>query len=373
MSLISADSLRSFRALADRVNVGIIAIADKNGLPIVFVSKLENILGYTETDLLGKTFARLLPVNIRPRHKALMESFKEAEGSDVSRGMNSDRTVQALHKDGSEIEISVSISYHQSMDENIPGLYLAFIQDPLNLKAKKSELHNLKLDFNSVIYEGKNLAATAKKAIAKKVAASGGVIGFIVWILTQITPLGTAIKAAVSAFKWGVVNEQTDNIGVYRKIDDEERSAKLREIETVIRRYSPKIIGVAYYRFVEYGIDRTQLRYVDDSGLGEEIWYYDMADNNLILTDDELRSLKQQDCILKRNGGFIPSRKDEYKFNVIFCPTIEMTTDPTNPTLKAIKTKAVVGLGVDSSVNELEPYATLLWRLAVPNLENINP
>lgn len=367
--VISADLLITLEAFAQTIALGVICIADEPGKPIKFTSKVEDVFGYESGELIGKPFDTLLPASVKERHDKLMERFKEEANSSTNRSMNANNKVKGLQKNGSLVSITVSISYHPPGSSGIPGMFLALIQDPEKDDITE-QFESVQTVFTTLLRPGVKAVKQTRTALARKVAATGGIFGFIAWFLTQVTPIGTAARAAYTAFNWKVNNNTEADVGVYEVVNDETRFDKLVAIERELKRYSNQVIAVAYFRLQDYGLGERQLKYVIDSSTETEVWFYDITDENLRLTSADLTTLSQHECILKKDAGFFPKYPERGKFSVIFCPTLKVVKNPNNPNLKRIETVNVAGVAVSSSVTDMEPLATLFWRL-LPNLENM--
>lgn len=215
----------------------------------------------------------------------------------------------------------------------------------------------------------------AISAITKKIAASGGIIGFLVWILTQITPLGSAIKGAVAAWKWDAGHPNNNGeLKVFNVINEDDRYKNSISIRDEMQRIYPKVVGVGFF-VIDEEIDTTSfLRYITDSGAspntpeGQEIWFYDLN-----LSRDEFKSLSQFDCIFREKGAYFPGNPDVEKkekviLNVVLCPVIKSVPDKRNKNLQVFTLNGVAGVAIRD--NNLEPYAGMLFKYT-PNLNNI--
>jgi PAS domain S-box-containing protein len=365
--VISLDLLSTLTSFSVTIDLGVVAVADTDKKEILFASKMETLIGYSDLELVNMSFNELLPVEFRSRHDLIMAAYKLQSDAGQSRNMRTNKAV-AIAKNGDRVPLTVAISYHAGSDK-APGIFLALIRDPDD-KEKIDQFDSVQNVFTSLLKPGVEIVKHTRATIAKKYATTGGIFGFILWTLSQVTPIGTAAKAAYTAFNWKVANSEEADIGVFELVNDETRLEKLQAIESALKKYSTQVIGVAYYRLVEYGLGSKQLKYIADSATTEEVWFFDITENRLILSDKELSALSQQDCILKMNAGYYPSHPEKGKFSLILCPTIKVVKDPNNPGLKRIETVNVAALAIPSSITELEPFATLFWRYLV-NLENL--
>ncbi|MGL5061419.1 MAG: hypothetical protein ACRC62_15710 [Microcoleus sp.] len=370
----SAELLKTFEAFAQTIDLGVLCLGDVEGKPIIFSSKIKDIFEYYEAELTGKSLSVLLHPDpeseegraFTARHDKLMESFKLGEFASASRGMAHGRAVSGYTKAGEKVSITIAISYHKGGGEETGGIFLALVK--LGDRAIEENTESVQSVFTALLQPGVAVVRKTKAAIAKQIIARGGVVGFVVWVASLVTPLGTSLKAFFTAFQWQASTGQEADVGVYEVIDNELRGERLKQIRNALHRVNGKVRAVAYYRFEEYGLGR-QLRYVADSGTIDslEAWFYDTTEERLILSEDALRSLNQMDCILVSNGGHYP--KTNEKFNVVMCPTIRVEPDVQNNGLKRFVAVGVVAIAVDKTV-ELEPIATILWRY-LPSVENL--
>ena len=365
--VLPADLLTTLGAFAQTIKLGVVCFADEEGHPIRFTSKIDNIFGYKDGELIGKPFNVLMPASFRERHDKILEKFKGDVNASTNRSMNGNNKVQGVAKNGELVPITVGISYHPGKD--VQGLFLALIQDPM-IDDDSEQFESVQAVFTTLLRPGVEIVKQTKQAIIRKITATGGILGFIAWFLAQVTPIGTAARAAYTAFNWKVTNNTEADVGVYEVVNDETRYDKLVAIERELKRYSSQVIAVAYYRLQDYGLGERQLKYVIDSSTETEVWFYDITDENLRLTSEDLTTLSQHECVLKKDAGFFPKYPERGKFSVILCPTLKVVKNPNNPSLKRIETVNVAGVAVPSSMTDMEPLATLFWRL-LPNLENM--
>ncbi|NOR70734.1 MAG: PAS domain S-box protein, partial [Methylomarinum sp.] len=93
-------------------------ISNEQGIITMANQQAENLLGYPVNKLLGLSIEALVPEDSRHKHPALREKFAALA---VSRMMGSEQTTIALRKDGSEVDVEISLSPIQTEQ----GLFFA--------------------------------------------------------------------------------------------------------------------------------------------------------------------------------------------------------------------------------------------------------
>jgi PAS domain S-box-containing protein len=88
-----------------------VLISDERGIITQCNARAEPLLGYAAAELIGQSIDSLLPERLRRNHVAQREGYF---ASPVSRRMGQGRTVKALRKDGSEVDIEISLSRMQT-------------------------------------------------------------------------------------------------------------------------------------------------------------------------------------------------------------------------------------------------------------------
>jgi len=93
-------------------------ISDEQGIVTMANKQAECLLGYPVDELLGLSIEALVPQRFRDEHPALRARFAAAS---VARPMGAGRMVKALRKDGSELDVEISLSPIQTAQ----GLFFA--------------------------------------------------------------------------------------------------------------------------------------------------------------------------------------------------------------------------------------------------------
>lgn len=126
------NSSERFRALLETASESIVVVNEKGSIVIVNV-RTEELFGYSRKELLGQSLEMLLPEHIREIHP---DHFNSYCSDPRSRPMGDGLDVFALHKDGTEIPVEISLSYIRA-ENGI--LIMSFITDITNRKQAEEE------------------------------------------------------------------------------------------------------------------------------------------------------------------------------------------------------------------------------------------
>lgn len=129
------DSEERFRSVAENANDAIIYI-DGHGEIIFWNRASENIFGYLVDEIVGKSFALIIPERLREAHRKGMERVRNKGGSSVI-----GETVEliGLKKDGSEFPLEMSISTWKTGDK---PYFTAVIRDITQRKKADEVIKN---------------------------------------------------------------------------------------------------------------------------------------------------------------------------------------------------------------------------------------
>ncbi len=92
-------------AVVDNTADGIIAI-DQDGIVRIYNPAAERMFGYDSAEIVGKNVSILLPPEDRDTHEALIRKSELGE----SRALSADRSLTGRRKDGSPIDLEISVS-----------------------------------------------------------------------------------------------------------------------------------------------------------------------------------------------------------------------------------------------------------------------
>ena len=90
--------------------------ADSEGNITAVTGEVITILGYASNELVGRSIETIIPDKYRADHRAGMSRYQSTGTKKV---MGSGLNVQALHKDGNEIEVTFCVTERQGVLEAI--------------------------------------------------------------------------------------------------------------------------------------------------------------------------------------------------------------------------------------------------------------
>ena len=112
-------------------------IADAQGLITQANQQVEGLLGYTGDELIGRSIDELVPKRMRAAHPAQRNAFAAwPEGRRMGRGL----AVKAQRKDGSEVDVEVSLSRIES-DQGY--LFVSALRNITERRQYEEEIHRL--------------------------------------------------------------------------------------------------------------------------------------------------------------------------------------------------------------------------------------
>jgi PAS domain S-box-containing protein len=100
------DTERFFRSVLELAPDGLLVI-DAGGTIRLANARCEQLFGHVRDELIGRSVDMLVPVDVRPRHAALRESFHRAPSA---REMGPDRELRGVRKDGSQFPVEIGLS-----------------------------------------------------------------------------------------------------------------------------------------------------------------------------------------------------------------------------------------------------------------------
>ena len=106
------DGEKRFRLAIEAAPTGMI-IVDKRGRIVLANAEISKLLGYSESELIGKMVEDLLPDKYRKRH---VTSREEYAGNSTKRMMGAGRDLFAKHKDGREIAVEIGLNPFHNAD-----------------------------------------------------------------------------------------------------------------------------------------------------------------------------------------------------------------------------------------------------------------
>ena len=124
-----------------------VLISDEQGIITQCNPKVEHLLGYTADELIGRPIDSLLPERLRANHAVQRDGYS---ASPVSRRMGQGRTVKARRKDGSEVDIEISLS---RMRAKSSFLFVSALRDITERRRAEAELARLHADLEQRVAE----------------------------------------------------------------------------------------------------------------------------------------------------------------------------------------------------------------------------
>jgi diguanylate cyclase (GGDEF)-like protein/PAS domain S-box-containing protein len=112
-------------------------ISDTHGLITMANKRTEHLLGYTPGELIGKSIETLLPMRYRKTHPAQRHDFAD---SPETRRMGHGLGVKARRKDGSEVDVEVSLS---RIDTEQGLFFASSLRDITERKAAETRINFL--------------------------------------------------------------------------------------------------------------------------------------------------------------------------------------------------------------------------------------
>ena len=120
---------------------------NSDGTIATFNPRAEEMFGYKEEELRGKSMETLVPIPLRDSHVQLRNSFISKPSP---RQMGAGRDLAGLRKDGSTFPLEISLSYIQHDDET---MIVAFITDITIRKKNEAVLEKQRLQLKEYTTE----------------------------------------------------------------------------------------------------------------------------------------------------------------------------------------------------------------------------
>jgi PAS domain S-box-containing protein len=127
---------KRFRGLLEAAPDGIV-IVDRQGTIVMVNAQTQNMFGYTRQELLGSHVEMLVPLHFRDIHPFHRTQYGK---NSILRPMGADLDLYALHKDGSEFPVEISLS---PMDTEEESLVIAAVRDISERKRAEEQFRGL--------------------------------------------------------------------------------------------------------------------------------------------------------------------------------------------------------------------------------------
>jgi hypothetical protein len=326
--------LKAIASLAPDISSGLI-VFDATGT-IIHASKMKKWLGVESENLAGKAITAVFP------------------GVDASIPSGS-HTVDCNSKSPTFRRLEINI-FKINGEANLNVIVVPFGGENLQLA--------------DIETRATNLTKKVRQKVAAKVAASGGLIGFCAWMLTQITPLGAALQGAIAAWQWQGENPgqklENKNVVLSQKIDADSLAANLKKVSQEFAATDRTVIAVAYYKLIKNEFGTASIDYrADSESVGDEQVFFD----DQRLNEEEYRRLKFHECVTRQKLGRMIDRPSAPNFGGILCPTIRLVKQPGGLSEIAVANVSAIAFEPGTAI-QLEPNATRLWRYSA-NFENL--
>jgi len=133
-----AEAEERFRSITHFAEISVIVASAKEGTILSWNPAAERSFGYSNKDVLGKPLTMIMPERFRERHN---KDLKQAFETDDYKQMGKTVELKALHKDGHEFPIELSLGSWQSKGQKY---FSAIIHDISERKASEKEQETLK-------------------------------------------------------------------------------------------------------------------------------------------------------------------------------------------------------------------------------------
>ncbi len=130
------DSEAKFRAFLESASEAII-VSNANGEIVIFNAKAEELFGYDQTEVLGRSVEFLMPQRYRQSHLGHRDSY---QANPSNRSMGEARELFAQRKDGTEFPIAAGLS---SVQTNDGTFVMTFLTDITERKQAEDEIRRL--------------------------------------------------------------------------------------------------------------------------------------------------------------------------------------------------------------------------------------
>lgn len=146
-----------FDALFNYTTMGIV-IADSDGFILMANPFLLKQFGYDSTEIIGHKIEKLIPVRFHNRHVQYREKYSEQPRN---RPMGDGQELFAVHKDGNEFPVEVSLGTYKTMAGQFA---IAFVSNISSRKEAENSLKQLNAELEKKVAERtETLTATVKE------------------------------------------------------------------------------------------------------------------------------------------------------------------------------------------------------------------
>lgn len=146
-----------FRILSEAISEGIIVVNDDQ-IIVATNGAANEIFGFEEDELIGKTLSVLIPKEYHHRHQSHFENFVDYSGK---RKMGSGRDLFGIRKNGKKFPVEVGLNPFVIYDNNY---VMALVSDITFRKEQEEQIHELNTELERKIEKRtKELHCTIKE------------------------------------------------------------------------------------------------------------------------------------------------------------------------------------------------------------------
>ncbi|MCB9738794.1 MAG: PAS domain S-box protein [Deltaproteobacteria bacterium] len=127
-----------------------VVVIEKDGTIVRFGGEAEQLFGWTEAEMLGRSVDELLPERIRSGHAAMRNGFF---GAPSARRMGARRALHAVHRDGREFRVEVALG--PLVLDGVPHAvaYISDVSERVAVEERNARLYDEIMELHSPILE----------------------------------------------------------------------------------------------------------------------------------------------------------------------------------------------------------------------------
>lgn len=368
------NSIDFFRQLLNSAPDPMLVI-DEPGEILIANAQCQALLGYSARELVGKTVEILIPESLRHHHVELRQYYRD---NPMPRPMGSGRELQVLRKDGSVIDVEISLG---SIEANDRLLVTAALRDVSERKKIQQEINYLASyprlspipivemgNFGEIIYLNPVAEAAFPELVTDNTHShpvTAGIVELFPHLRNGSAAVTRNIIVGEKAFEQQLVYiPDTDRVRVYSW--DVTRLKAITE-KLVYQSHHDVLTGLVNRQHFHARLDQA-VAVAQNNGVTSSLGYIDLdqfkvindtcghkaGDVLLKLLASELKTKLRTNDVLARLGG------DEFGFLLDSCP-VSVARDVANKLRKTVEDfrftweQKVFGLGASIGLVEIKP------------------